>query len=123
MSGIIEMKVSASKGQSTSRRSNMKRRMITGVIGAIALVVTASIVAGLSGFGGANSVSNAAGRAEDVKSALPNESFAHFSIDGTNVTTHNPARVTEVEPRLPLESFSYWSIDGVTSVAYDVSKR
>ncbi|MQG67929.1 MAG: hypothetical protein FI707_03975, partial [SAR202 cluster bacterium] len=64
---------------------------------------------------GTNGVAPVANKVERAELRLPLESFAYFSIDGTNSVTPNASKVERVESWLPLESFAYFSIDGTNS--------
>ena len=111
--------VSVSKGQIVTRRSDMKRRMIVGIVGGIALAAVIGTSLGLSNTGKVESVTSPA---ESVSAQLPNESFAYFSIEpGTSVMDGN-TRVENDDAQLPNESFAYWSIEPGTSLRVDNAK-
>ncbi len=95
----------------------MKRYIAIGVVAVIAaLVMGVTMLIPSDNALGVTALVFADMDSETVADALPNESFAYWSIEpGIAVAAKNEARI-EVS-NLPHENFAYWSIEPGTAVA------
>ena len=108
-----------SNNQIITRRSNMNRRIVVGIIGGLALAAVIGTSVGLTGPNRAESLTIPT---VTESSQAPLESFAYFSIEPGTSIMDDSAKVADVETQLPSESFAYWSIEPGTSLIADNAK-